>query len=232
MVRPQGSRGPDSAPTLRIPTRSEVIVGSAPNDSIFNDAGQGTAVNLEAPIQLWLEERVGIPLDLMATARLIGESAWIEHRLFEVLGRWSLDGADPALVVALADHARRHAWHTEVLLARLPELVNVDKDLLFATTPNLESFFDEVENSNSSIERCVAAYRVMCPHLLVRYKNLIARIGPASAPSLRRWLTFLVSDLTEEWLDGETQCRRLLVSVEAIESATARQGALELMLLT
>ena len=67
---------------------------------------------------------------LLATARRVGHLAWFERRCFEWLGAWSTVPVDPPVTVLLGEAAARHGWHAEVLVARLPELREVDRGSL------------------------------------------------------------------------------------------------------
>lgn len=63
------------------------------------------------------------------SGRRIGGHAWIETRLFEVLGRWSQLVPEPRARALLARQSRHHAWHAELwhdLLPALPHLSGAD----------------------------------------------------------------------------------------------------------
>lgn len=63
------------------------------------------------------------------SGRRIGGHAWIETRLFEVLGRWSQIVPDPRARALLARQSRHHGWHAELwheLLPALPHLSYAD----------------------------------------------------------------------------------------------------------
>jgi hypothetical protein len=60
------------------------------------------------------------PETIEQSARRIGHHAWLEMRLFEVLGRWSGTVPDPRARAAFATHSRQHAWHAELWHGLLP----------------------------------------------------------------------------------------------------------------
>jgi hypothetical protein len=60
------------------------------------------------------------PETIEQSARRIGRHAWLEMRLFEVLGRWSGTVPDPRARAAFATHSRQHAWHAELWHGLLP----------------------------------------------------------------------------------------------------------------
>lgn len=62
------------------------------------------------------------PETIEQSARRIGHHAWVEMRLFEVLGRWSGTVSDPRVRAVFATHSRQHAWHAELWHGLLPAL--------------------------------------------------------------------------------------------------------------
>jgi hypothetical protein len=73
--------------------------------------------------------------DIDELAALVGHYCWLEHRLFEMTGRWAglsraADGADDALAVWCAAASRRHGGLSRSWAERLPVRAGVDRDAL------------------------------------------------------------------------------------------------------
>ncbi len=62
------------------------------------------------------------------SARFLGHVIWVERRLFEVLGGWVSDPADPAVKLAFARHSRHHAWYAELIEPLRPDTRDHDLD--------------------------------------------------------------------------------------------------------
>jgi hypothetical protein len=57
---------------------------------------------------------------LELSARRVGRHAWVEMRLFEILGRWSGTVNQPRAQALFASHSHHHAWHAELWHGLLP----------------------------------------------------------------------------------------------------------------
>jgi len=71
-------------------------------------------------------------LTMDESARLVGGYAWVELRLFEIVGGWVPDVPEPEVKVRLAAQARHHAWHAELWLGHRPVVAGRDVDELVA----------------------------------------------------------------------------------------------------
>lgn len=175
------------------------------------------------------EEETGY--GLMAEARLIGGSCWLERSIFEMFGRWATTEEDPSIVVMFDDHAHRHAWHAEVLMDRMPELTQIrPQDLVTAPGEGVARAVEHAGTLHGTLPRLVAGYRVMCELLVVRHRELLDLVGTVGSPSTRRWVQRVIDDLVEEWAEGSERIRGLLRTTDDVESATAHQSRLELLL--
>lgn len=171
-------------------------------------------------------------IGILESAELIGGFAWTEQALFEVIGGWSVDETDPVTAIVFADHARRHSWHSELLLERLPELANVDVEALVRPpSGHHHQIMDVLRHSGGTLDRLVGGYRVMCARLLTDYDTLVADLDLVSAPSVHRWLGFIRADLVEQWRWGEGRIREMIRTVANLDSALAGQLELERLLL-
>lgn len=169
--------------------------------------------------------------DLFSQARTIGSTCWLERSMFEMLGRWSTTESEPRLVIALDDHSRRHAWHADVLVARLPELAGIDPEGFVEPGDSGTALaVDEASATEGTLLRLVGAYRVLCPRLVIDHGRLLERVDVVASPSTHRWVARIVDDLVDEWRWGIDAVDRLVRSAEDLEAAIGHQRRLEALL--
>jgi len=171
---------------------------------------------------------------LLDTARQIGHHLWVERELFGWLGRWSQVEVDPEVTTFLGEMSARHGWHAELLLARLPELREVEAESLVvpgsdASTRVLQAVCIDPD-ADRLVEALAGYQRVLLPVLLGSYRRLVQGANPASDAPLVRWLGFVVGDDVDEWLRGDALVRSLLSDAEDVRRATERQRELESLL--
>lgn len=167
---------------------------------------------------------------LLDTAGRVGRLAWVERRLFECLGRWSGDVADPSLAVHLGVHSRRHGWHSELLVERLPELRELESGRLVDAGDDVRRFVDAVcepGDGAAGLELLVGVYRVLLPAMLVSYRSVAAGARSVSDAALLRSLGFIEADQLQEWVSGIQLLDALLTDRAALERAAHHQQRLE-----
>ncbi|UDY34413.1 hypothetical protein [Dermatobacter hominis] len=135
------------------------------------------------------------PLDLMSTAALLGARAWVERELHAVVGSWVGDAHLPAAVVAFDGLAMRHAWRSEVLLARLPQLRELPTDRVVVTpgpaTTDLVAALRALTDDGARIGAWSAVGRA----LEDGYAAHLARTTPVADAPLQRWLPLLLDSV-------------------------------------
>lgn len=168
------------------------------------------------------------------SGRRIGGHAWIETRLFEVLGRWSQLVPEPRARALLARQSRHHAWHAELWHKRLPELREMNPDRL-AVPPNDEMVrfveaLTEPEAPELTIEKLVGVYRVLIPHKIAAYTYHLNNTSTITdAPTIRS-IKFILQDEFDDWRDGEMLIQSLIETPEHVRRAAERQAELETIL--
>jgi hypothetical protein len=172
------------------------------------------------------------PTELLARARTIGHWAWTERRVFECFGAWAGSTPEPAAAVCFGEMSRRHGWHAELWVDRLPELASIDAESLVvpsgaATEALLDALADD--GDPSALRRLSAAYRVLLPLLVTQYRTALATVSTASEPSLGRWLDIVLRDDLEEWSRGQSLLVAIVVDEAAVHAAAARQLELDLL---
>jgi hypothetical protein len=125
-----------------------------------------------------------------ASAERIRQYRWLEERFMRILGGWI--ALTPELPVKLL--FGRHVWdcaqHADLWGRRLPEL----RSPAHQGQPPSEGFarlvdrIDGLQARSESIERVVAIYRVLKPHLISAYESHLAGANPVYEPPTRRIL--------------------------------------------
>jgi hypothetical protein len=188
-----------------------------------------------APFAAWDRREAPGSFTVEETARRVGHYKWIEMKLFELTGAWL--AAVPELEVSyrLGLHCYEHAFHAELWARRLPELREMNPQrLTVAPNAELEEFVEAIASSNESdhtIEKLVALYRVLLPQLIATYtfhRNNSATVS--DAPTVRA-LELCLRDDMEQWREGEMLLLSLLDSPETIERAAGHQRVLAGLLL-
>jgi hypothetical protein len=173
-------------------------------------------------------------VELHARARTIGHWAWTERRVFECFGAWAGTTPESTAAVCFGEMSRRHGWHAELWVDRLPELASVDAEsLVVAPGPDTAALLDAMaaDGDPSAVRRLSAAYRVLLPLLVTQYRAALGTVSAVAEPSLGRWLDIVLRDDLEEWSRGQSLLASVLVDETAVQAAAARQLELELLAL-
>lgn len=181
------------------------------------------------PNQLAPWEQAATPsgFTLVEAARRLGHYAWAEMRTFETLGSWTHTIPEPAVAAVVGAHANQHAWHAELWHQRFPELREWDRsEMIRPGSDGLVAFFDDVAARESTLDRLVAAYRVLIPHLVATYSYHRNRCSPVSDGPTLRSLGFVLADDTEQHSTG-TLILASTITAAAVAAAGSTQSELE-----
>lgn len=165
----------------------------------------------------------------MAWGRAIGGARWVEHALFEVVGRWSADDPCPAAATLFAVLAPELAGHAALLADRLPVLAGVDPDELTVAPPGWTALTTALDTA-PSLARLAGLGRVVLPRLCVRYAQWLGSCGPSEA-SLRRALRGILADERHAWLAVEAVAEDLISDGTDAAAAARHVAELEACLL-
>jgi hypothetical protein len=142
----------------------------------------------------------------------IGRHAWIEMRLFEVLGRWSGTVVDSRARALFARQSHHHAWHAELwhdLLPALPHLpasglVVPDEASaeLAATLGELDERTDPAADDGVAA-RLHAVYGVALPQLIDDYTDHLEHTTVVADGPTTRVLRLVLADLADDLTAGE-----------------------------
>jgi hypothetical protein len=175
------------------------------------------------------------PLDIETAAHRTGGHRWIEQRLFEILGRWSVELAVPEAKSMLGSQSFHHAWHAELWGGCLPSLPHLDPDGATAPpTPEVAAFFEEVADEpgeHDAVARLAGVYRVVIPRLAAAYGHRAAGAHEVVDGPVLRALELIRPDLARDGERGERLVQSLLRTGDDARRAADRQGRLEALLI-
>lgn len=142
----------------------------------------------------------------------IGHHAWVEMRLFEVLGRWSGTVVDPQARALFARQSRHHAWHAGLwhdLLPALPhlpaaELVSPDdaSARLVADLGEMDASSDPASDDGVAA-RLDAVYGAALPQLVDGYTDHLEHTSVIADGPTTRVLRLVLADLADDRAAGE-----------------------------
>jgi hypothetical protein len=145
------------------------------------------------------------------SGRRIGRHAWVEARLFELVGRWAGTVAEPRSRALFGRQSAHHAWHVELwhgLLPALPHLAatqlvapdGADAEMV-ATLAALDEA-DDGETPAGALARLVALHREALPRVLATYDDHLAHTTPVTDGPTVRVLRLVRTDLAEDLTAG------------------------------
>jgi hypothetical protein len=197
------------------------------------DRFDALAMSLGAPDTDGATEGEG-GLTLDGLGRFAGACAWVERRLFEVVGAWVPTEAVPEAQVMFDVYSQQHAWHAELFAERLPALDSVDPaTLTVAPGAEVDHMFSSlaggagVQAAGGTLLRLVGLGRVVLPRLVVGHSVALRRASAVSEAPLRRCLRLVVRDETEQWQAVEALIETLLRRPHDVAVVTAHQQQLE-----
>jgi hypothetical protein len=131
------------------------------------------------------------------TAIRLGGYAWVEQRLFEVLGGLVRTGGSPRVAMVALAHASHHAWHAELWRARIPILAHLAVGSL--VVPPSAEVADALEGPGESS----MVYRVVLPGLVEVYARHLDRARPVADGPVIRALELVLADERRDLSEGQ-----------------------------
>src|SRR4026208_1397929 len=113
-----------------------------------------------------------------------------------ILGGWIALTPELSAKLLMGRHVWDNAQHADAWGKRLPTL-RAAAQASEPASAGLVAFMDALEDAEApgeTIERLVAVYRVLKPHLLATYEAHLARAKAADAPPTRRGLARALAD--------------------------------------
>jgi hypothetical protein len=153
------------------------------------------------------------------TARRLARYEWVERRLFEILGRWSLDANPAELARLLAVQSHHHAWHAALWAERRPVLHDLTEADV-AVAPALQEALEALAGSVAASERLSAVAEEVLPALLLVHRAHAAAADPVADGPVQRALGLVIADEDDDW-----RAARALLAAVAPGGAGAERGA-------
>jgi hypothetical protein len=155
-----------------------------------------------------------------ATARLLVAYAWIEGRLFEILGDLSKRAGDPPEVAAFLDaQSQQHAWHASLFAERVPALPGHEPSAPDAApSAALGALFDALAAAGSGMDALALSARLVLPRLVTGYRRHLHHTRAASDGAVARALRLVVRDDIDALLDAEALLEALLAEGRAFDA--------------
>jgi hypothetical protein len=170
------------------------------------------------------EERSALPL--AQAAALLGSYCYIERRLYELTGAWSVEVDQPRAQVHLDQVSQQHAWHAQLFADRLPMLAGVETSSLIRPLGAVDTVLEALAGAPSLLERLAGLYRVVVPRLVTTYGRHLRRAVPVTDAPVVRALRLVRTDELAAWQAGEALVQSL-VDGPGASLAAAIVGRLE-----
>jgi hypothetical protein len=162
-------------------------------------------------------------LEVDESARTVRHYRYAVERMTRILGGWIALTPELSAKLLMGRHVWDNAQHADAWGRRLPEL-RAAAQVSEPANERVVAFLDAVETAErpeETIERVVAIYRVLKPHLLATYEAHLARANAVYEPPTCRILTRCLEDERRHVAAGETVLRHLLRTPESRERARA-----------
>lgn len=146
------------------------------------------------------------PGDAASWGVALGGARWVEHTLFEGVGRWAGDDPCPAAAALFGVLSLAFARHADLLADRLPVRAGVDPGELTAPPPGWAGLPGALavpaDAGAATGRRAAVLARGVLPALAVRYARWLAATGVSEAP-VRAALRTVLADQRHAWLAVE-----------------------------
>jgi hypothetical protein len=161
---------------------------------------------------------------IYATARLLGAYAWLEGRLFEVLGELAARGGDLAeAAVWLDGQSQQHAWHASLFSEKVPTLPDLDPpSLMSAPSAAAEALLDALAGVISGCDALALSTRLVLPRLVTGYRRHLRRTRAASDGAVARALRLVVRDEVDALVEAEAMLEELLAEGRLFDAELLR----------
>jgi hypothetical protein len=167
-------------------------------------------------------------LEVDDSAKTVRHYRYAVERMTRILGGWMALTPELSAKLLMGRHVWDNAQHADAWGKRLPEL-RAAAQVSEPANARLVAFLDAVEAAErpeQTVERVVAIYRVLKPHLLATYKAHLATANAVYEPPTCRILARCIEDERRHVAAGETVLRHLLRTPELDARARACEARL------
>jgi hypothetical protein len=162
-------------------------------------------------------------LEVDESAKTVRHYRYVVERMTRILGGWMALTPELSAKLLMGRHVWDSAQHADAWGKRLPEL-RATAQVSEPANARVVAFLDAVEAAErpeQTVERVVAIYRVLKPHLLSTYTAHLATANAVYEPPTCRILTRCVEDERRHIAAGETILRHLVRTPELDARARA-----------
>ena len=143
-----------------------------------------------------------VPTSIVASARRIGASRWIEEQLFEILGTWVQSTPQAEAKIVFARLSRHAAWRAAQWSAIQSEIEAFDAAVTtLPASPDVAELCDGLRAAVSAAERVEALRSLVLPALAESYAAHERLLDLASGGPARRTLARVRLDLALDQAD-------------------------------
>jgi hypothetical protein len=167
-------------------------------------------------------------LEVDESAKTVRHYRYVVERMTRILGGWMALTPELSAKLLMGRHVWDNAQHADAWGRRLPEL-RAAAQVSEPANARLVAFLDAVEvaeRPEQTVERVVAIYRVLKPHLLAAYEAHLASANAVYEPPTCRILARCIEDERRHVAAGETILRHLLRTPELEARARACEARL------
>jgi hypothetical protein len=166
------------------------------------------------------------------SARLIRNYRYAVERMMRILGGWIALTPELSAKLLLGRHVWDNAQHADALGRRLPELRSAG-GVSEPANAGVVAFMDAVEapqEAHQTVERLVAVYGVLKPHLLASYEDHLSRANAVYEPPTLRILARCAEDERRHTAAGMVVLGHLASAPGLADRGKAWQAKLEALL--
>lgn len=124
----------------------------------------------DAPVQGATQGDPAPKPDIASVVTRLGEYTWVESRLFEVVGAWTVATPEPDVKVFFGAYAGDLAWHASEWHERLPLLREVSREaLIVAPSAQAVTLMEDLAATLGSLDRLAMLFDIVVPKLVATY---------------------------------------------------------------
>jgi hypothetical protein len=138
-------------------------------------------------------------LTIDEAARRLGAIVWLERRLFEVLGAWSVSTTEDAVKLALARRSVHHGTHATAVTSVLPETRDHRlEQLVRPLHPGTDALVAAIASREGSAARVAGLVDELLPRQLEACEAFLEEASPVrDGPAIRVLIPVLAEERAE-----------------------------------
>lgn len=159
------------------------------------------------------------------TARALARDVYVERRLFEMLGGWSIDAPDADAAALFGALSRHHGWRAQLLAELQPVLHDLDGATL-APSDAFAAYLDAAAAPSVTAVRLSGLVEVVLPERLDTYAERLRSANDVADAPVVRALGLVTTDGQADWRAASAVLRSLVRSESDASAEAAHQSKL------